>query len=653
MESDDSSEVRSSRSRRLATLGALVPAGWLIHDLQRYLVSRDPAAFAELVPGSLVVVAAGALFGALAARSRWIPIGALLVAALFSVRHRLFADLPYSAVGAWAPRAAFALIAAFAAARLGLRWKLGLLRSGLALGAAAAAITKLARADQGLNSRMTLAAAGLALLLGWLRPAWLRRAATVGVVAFPAYFALESAWKAQRLRPDGPPPTAVAPAEAPNLLLIVLDTVRADHLAPYGYQRVTTPRIDAFVEERATRYSRARSAGTYTLPSHASLFTGLYPSVHGADHPRAEGQSGVSRWTLRPALGLRPDVPTLAEVLHEHGWRTAAIVANNAFLHHSFGLDRGFERYDDRDTALTNEYLALAQYAGFALRTGHLPNREGDEITAAALRWLDGWGARPFFLMLNYMDAHAPYMPQERHAACFSDERPADALHPSRELWPLLYDRSLLDLDQHVGELLDQLERRGLLENTAVIITADHGEALGEHDYWAHAWSLYEELVHVPLYVAPAALSGGRLRAVDDTSISGVAIPHLATRLVGLDVWPAPEEGGVATEWHPTEATGKARHWAAIRGRDLEADVLAWIEGDTKFIVAEDGQVEAYDLAADPLELAPLPLAPEERAAALSRARSWWAEHPPVQGLDIEFDEEQLERLRALGYLDG
>ena len=106
MEIDDSSEARSSRSRRLATLGALVPAGWLIHDLQRYLVSRDPAAFAELVPGSLVVVAAGALFGALAARSRWIPIGALLVAALLSVRHRLFPDLPYSAVGAWgrAPR---------------------------------------------------------------------------------------------------------------------------------------------------------------------------------------------------------------------------------------------------------------------------------------------------------------------------------------------------------------------------------------------------------------------------------------------------------------------------------------------------------------------------------------------------------------------
>ena len=204
----------------------------------------------------------------------------------------------------------------------------------------------------------------------------------------------------------------MAPADAPNLLLIVLDTVRADHLAPYGYHRVTTPRIDAFANERATRYTRARSAGTYTLPSHASLFTGLYPSVHGADHPRAEGQSGVSRWTLRPALGLRPDVPTLAEVLHEHGWRTAAIVANNVFLHHSFGLDRGFERYDDRDTAWTNEYLALAQYAGFALRTGHLLYRDGDEITAEALRWIDGEGARPFFLMLNYMDAHAPYMPR-------------------------------------------------------------------------------------------------------------------------------------------------------------------------------------------------------------------------------------------------
>jgi arylsulfatase A-like enzyme len=256
--------------------------------------------------------------------------------------------------------------------------------------------------------------------------------------------------------------------------------------------------------------------------------------------------------------------------------------------------------------------------------------------------------------MLNYMDAHSPYIPQGRDAArAFSDAQPADRLYPELEMWPLLYDRCLASLDRHVGELLEGLEGRGLLDNTAVIITSDHGEGLGNHGYWNHAWSLYEELIHVPLYVVSPPRSGGRQRAVDDTPLSGVAIPHLATQLLGLDVWPAPVEGGVTTEWHSGELTDSVRQWTAIVGRDPESDVLAWMEGETKFIVAEDGQVEAYDLTVDPLELAPLELTPEAREAALLRARRWWAEHPPVQAPEVDLDAEQLERLRGLGYLDG
>jgi hypothetical protein len=123
-------------------------------------------------------------------------------------------------------------------------------------------------------------------------------------------------------------------------------------------------------------------------------------------------------------------------------------------------------------------------------------------------------------------------------------------------------------------------------------------------------------------------------------------------------VWPAPEEGGVTTEWHSGEITAWIRHWTGLIGRDPEAEVVAWVEGDRKFIVATDGKVEAYDLVADPLELQPLALAPEEHEAALLRASRWWDEHPPFEGLDaqgqdVEFDDEHLERLRGLGYLDG
>jgi arylsulfatase A-like enzyme len=251
--------------------------------------------------------------------------------------------------------------------------------------------------------------------------------------------------------------------------------------------------------------------------------------------------------------------------------------------------------------------------------------------------------------MLNYVDAHAPYVPQANRTA-FSSGQPRDPLDPEQELWPLLYDRCLLDLDGHVGDLLDGLEARGRLENTAVVITSDHGEALGEHDHWSHGRSLYEELIRVPLYVAPP---GGRGKPSDDTPLSGVAMPYLATRLLGLDAWPAPEERAVATEWHPRRLADGTAPRDSINGRDVAIDALAWIEGDRKLIVAEDGWVEAHDLSRDPLELAPLDLSPEERAAALERARRWWAEHPPVRALDVEFDERHLERLRGLGYLDG
>ena len=558
----------------------------------------------------------------------------------------------------------FVLVAAYALAQVGLRRGLGAARLGLALGAIGCVAFSSLRARlhypaapiPNPTSWGVVAAAVPALGLGFVRHRILRRAGTLAVLAIPVWHAASrSVDDLFPGRPDLGPPTAEAAANAPNLLLVVLDTVRADHLAPYGHERVTTPALDAWVAEHATRYERARSTSSWTLASHASLFTGLYPAQHGATAPRHDEDAGVRDGiAMRPAMPLRGDVPTLAEKIRNAGYRTAAVVANNAYLTHPFGLHRGFEHYDDRNGSWVRRYLALVQLAGWNPRAGHKVYREGGDISDAALAWLERRGAEPFFLMLNYMDAHDPYIPPPPFDREFSDEQPLDPLDPAVDLWPLLYDRGLCYLDEQLARVLDHLERNDRMDDTVVIVTADHGEAFGEHDFWVHAWVLYEEVLHVPLYVKPA---GGRAREVEQSPISGVEIPALALALLGLADEPPPEATGVVGEWYAGRSNPGIDAWAERVGRDLEVDLLAWIEDGVKFIADSGGALEAYDLRVDPGEEHPLELPEERRAAALARARLWWEEHPPVDpeltsGEDL--DAEAIERLRALGYIgDG
>ena len=422
----------------------------------------------------------------------------------------------------------------------------------------------------------------------------------------------------------------------------MLDTVRADRLHLYGHDRVTTPGLDAFVNEHATLYTRARSTSPFTLASHASLFTGLYPSEHGAH-------------TITPSASpLRADVPTLAGILRERGYQTAAITANTVYLNSMFGLDRGFERYDDRPAAYVFRYLALAQLSGWNLRLGHLSHRDARQISDLALRWLDlERRDGPFFLMLNYLDAHHPYHPPSPWNRAFTDEVPTDPMNPPSELNPLLYDRELGFLDEHVTRLLEGLKERGLFDRTAIVITSDHGEALGDHGLPMHCWHLYEELVHVPLYVKPA---GGRTTEVDGDPIDGAETFDLALSLVGVAVEPRETEfPEVFGEWYPPEYLVPLYERMAQRlDKDLEVDLVAWLDGSVKFIVSSNGIVEAYDLEADPRETNPLPLDAEELAAARAYAQAWWASHAlEPGGATTEIDEDMDARMKALGYGGG
>lgn len=635
-----------------ALTGAFVVGGWVLHDAVLFATAGLPAVAAQLIPGSLIAVLLGALFGAIAALKplRVVP-AAIALAAVASLVPR-FADMQFSVAHSWLPRAVFLALVAFALARVLPRVvrPLGAARAAWSLGALASVGMAITRINLLEPSWLVFWSALAVLLVGLVPLQKVRVVVTFATVGWLLY------WTADRVHGDlqlrradlGPPPVAAAP-DSPNLVLIVLDTVRASRLAPYGHERATTPALDKFVREHCTRYTNARSTTSWTLPSHASLFTGLYPAQHGATHPREEADPSARSVAVRPARPLQPNAVTIASVLRGRGYRTGAIVANNAYLNHVFGLDKGFEHYDDRRGSFVREHLALAQLAGQRLRWGNSVYRDGEVISDLALDWL---GVRtddePFFLMLNYMDAHSPYLPPPPHDRAFEDTQPFDELDPQLELWPLLYDRSLHYLDAQLERVLAHLRERGQLENTVVIVTSDHGEAFGEHDWWTHAWVLYDEVLHVPLYVKPL---GAPAPSVNEELISGVDIFPLAMHLLGFTDEPSRSEVDVVGEWYHGRASEGVRSYAERNGRDVESDLLAWIEdGRLKFIVGSDGSVEAYDLVRDPAEQEPLQLTEAQRQAAVERARLWWKQNPPPKGDDVELDADSLDRLKGLGY---
>ena len=619
---------RASRGAgRGARVGLAVGGGWLLYDAWIYLSSGHPGLVLDLGAGSVVALLGCALFGALA--ERWRPlVPVALAAAGAGVLVPVALDLEPSPRVEWATGAIFFLVLAYAStARWGGR-RLGAVRLGACLAVVGCALLVRLQ-DVGLHAWMLVLTAPVALALGFVPRASARRTLTALVMLLPLAMVIRNARAARPSRADLEPPSAAARPEAPNLVLIVLDTVRADHLAPYGYDRVTTPELDRWVDDHFTVYRNARSTSSWTLPSHASLFTGLYPAEHGTVYAGKHGRA------------LRSDVPTLAELLRDDGYRTGAVVANNAYLRAMhYQLARGYEHYDDRLAGKVRTYLPLAQLVTGDLRAGHLGYRDARAITNQALAWIDGLdGDRPFFLTVNYMDAHQPNIPPPSLQGAFGEARTAD------DLVKLLYDLELLYMDGHVARLLGGMEAREMFDDTAVIITSDHGEGLGDHGVPGHGWVLYEALLRVPLYIKPA---GGRSTREVDEPLTGADVFHLALRSVGLPSEPAREVPGIVAELHvhPDEHQGDPEE--AYRAES--ADLLAWIEEDIKFIASADGRVEAYDLAEDPRELEPLDLPGDRLEHARRLARAWWAANPIRTGEQVVLDEDAVERLKALGY---
>ena len=448
------------------------------------------------------------------------------------------------------------------------------------------------------------------------------------------------------LAPDQPPPRVASP----NIVLIVMDTVRADHLSAYGYARNTTPHLAQFART-ATLYARAYAPANMTLPSHASLFTGLYGSEHTAHY-----DEGWEAGRPLPARAL-----TAAELLAARGYATASIAANG-YLGEAFGLDQGFQHLDVRPPwmayGMPSSFYLRSRVAALASRVIELPRRThslsrgGEEISDLAIAYLHRVTGkrRPFFLFLNYLDAHHPYIPPAPYDTMFPGH---DATQPidlegrliaafthgdpritPRERAHLIsqYDGSIAYLDLQIARVFSALRERGVYDQTRIIVLSDHGECFGEHGVITHGLATYDPEIHVPLIVKnPGQTVGG----------------VVAAPVSLLQVWPLlssmPPPSEIMTESFPMRGPG-----ATLPSR---RPGTAMIEGTLKTIVSVNGSVESYDLAADPGETRNLAPSADSRRMAAEIA-AW---RGSLRGIDAApsrgIDPEMLRRLRALGYV--
>lgn len=413
-------------------------------------------------------------------------------------------------------------------------------------------------------------------------------------------------------------------AGAPNVLLIVLDTVRAWSLGLYGYSRPTTPELDRWLAD-GTRFQTALSTAPWTLPSHATMFTGRWP------HELSAG------W-LSP---LDDAQPTLAEVLRSRGYATAGFVANTTYCSYESGLARGFAHYEDYPVTVYQVLFSsqLGRYlAGSRFTRRKLLRVSAEDINRRVLSWLDHRpGGRPFFVFLNYLDAHNPYQPPAPFDTLFSDsgaERYIEALRddtPAREWTPEgrraavdKYDESLAYLDAQLGHLFAELERRGLWDSTLVVVTSDHGEEFGEHNVFFHGNSLFRPALEVPLMIRyPGHVPAGQVVrtpvSLKDLAATVLDLSGSDPRLPGRSLrrfWADSSSGVGDTLLMELGYSPRLPRGTPIARGPMKSVVVDGF----RLIRNGDGREELYDFVADTMETRDLAADPAW-AEALSHAR--------------------------------
>ena len=404
--------------------------------------------------------------------------------------------------------------------------------------------------------------------------------------------------------------TAQTPQKsAPNVVLITIDTLRADHLGCYGYKQIKTPNIDGLAADSG-RFEHAYTVVPVTLPSHTAMLTGTYPML-----------SGMHDFS---ANKLSPQQGTMATVLKQAGYATGAVVAS-AVLDSRFGLNQGFDFYYDHFDFSRLEEANLDEM-----------ERPGNVVADQALDWLGKNSQKKFFLWMHLYDPHYPYRPPEPY---------------SREYASQPYDGEIAFADEQVGRLLRFLKDKGLYQNTVIVLSGDHGESLGEHGEKTHGFFIYNVTMHVPLIIH---LPGKPATQTVADPVSLVDLMPTVLAATGLDI--------------PSQVQGRSL-LSALRGEKIDRDRTLYGETflprlhfnwselrgaeNAKYHFIDAPRPELYDLTKDPGELRNLfpekkAVAEEMRAklAGLIREYSAGKELAEKTGLDPAL----MERLKSLGY---
>jgi arylsulfatase A-like enzyme len=521
-----------------------------------------------------------------------------------------------------------------------------------------------------------LGALAIVMLVAWL-VSRVPRAAAVTVLVL-AVVVNVAGWIAARA-PNPSVRTVVHDGKVrPNVVLLLIDTLRADHLGAYGYRQPTSRHIDALARDGVI-FERAIAQATYTKPSVASLLTGTFVNQHGVI-------------AARDALGA--ELPTLAEQLRAHGYRTAAFSAN-PWITPEFHFDRGFDHFESNraiDVQLTVLYRlvrrvgALIQPRGggaaagaWLLRVSGEPNpsnsRRDEILTDAVIDWVEGNTATPFFAYVHLIGPHDPYDPPDaavdrfrdpewgttrarvkpppRVYSIFETATPLDAR--ARDMMVAQYNGAIAFADRLVERMTHALQRRGLLENTLLVLTADHGEEFYEHGNWGHGVRLYQEIIGVPLlFHFPRVLPAGRrtdpamLVDVFPTILRIADVPHQLTHLGGRDLF-APgrrEEVAAYAEYFSVEGGSYA-------SRMVLRDGFKLIE--TRDEARKQHRQELYDLTKDPGERHDLtqgePARTNGHLGTLQQLlQEFGATNPRLGAPAVEIQGGTKEILRQLGY---
>ncbi len=426
----------------------------------------------------------------------------------------------------------------------------------------------------------------------------------------------------------------------PNVLLITLDTTRADHLGCYGYARATSPNLDRLAAE-GTRFTDAMTQAAVTPVSHASILTGQNPYRHGLRvmHGRRQNR-------------LRKSCVTLAEMLRDAGYQTAAFVS--AFpVTRRFGLDQGFATFDQEFIIDAPEAIV----SGTGVVNTNKNQRRADGTSDRAIRWLGG-AREPFFLWLHYFDPHDIKLLPPR---AFVREHARGGDTPEAQLRDL-YDVEILYMDLQIGRVLDALRGAGRFDDTIIVVTSDHGEGLGDHDWWTHG-ILYQEQVHAPLiFRGPGVPAGREVDVLARTTdimptvldLAGVA-PGRRPRMDGrslVDLWQPqavdPHRAAYA------DSLNMLTYQTPAGTADRKNDMLFVLrEGRWKYIhhLLRPAASELYDLLADPHEAVNLIDSHGEIAAKMRAALRARGCFPRGRSGTEAMSAEDEARLRSLGYL--